>query len=388
MKRILILLLTICSFVSFGQILQDPNSTPSTARTNEAISGAYTVSGTDTYTISPLGSFSYTYLTGKAVSITFPPAQVNTGSATLNFDGLGAKNVQKYSSGSLVDVSAGDLIGTIRLRYDGTQFVMEGGSGSGGGSSAYTGNSPTTVTVGGLASGTNISSFSTSDVLEAIVAPYVNPTWNSFTYSGFATQVERGTTLSGSKTFTWSINANSGVVSTIDIYDVTAGSTLLAGTPNDGTQAQTISTVTLSSVGSTQSFRGVANNSSPSGTVNSSTITTTAYLYKFYGHTATAPTNSATVRALPSSSFDTGATSFTLATGTTDIIFMVCLPPGRSITSVIDTDALGADITSQYVLQSSINVLDAGSVNAAYVIYKCTVAVTYGTSHNHVITYN
>lgn len=131
MKRIIILLLTICSFVSYGQILQDPNTTPSTSRTNDAISGSYTVSGTNAYSISPLGDFSYTYLTGKAVSITIPVAQVNTTSSTLNFDGLGVKNIKKWSSGSLTDVSAGDLIGTVRLRYDGTQFVMEGGTGSG-----------------------------------------------------------------------------------------------------------------------------------------------------------------------------------------------------------------------------------------------------------------
>jgi len=131
MKKILILLLTICSLVSYGQVLQDPSTTPSTARTNEAISTAYPTSGTDTYSISPLGSFSYTYLTGKAVSVTF--GNVNTGASTLNFDGLGVKNILKWSSGSLVAVAAGDLIGTIRLRYDGTQFVMEGGSGSGSG---------------------------------------------------------------------------------------------------------------------------------------------------------------------------------------------------------------------------------------------------------------
>src|SRR6187399_711998 len=105
MKKLLILLLTICSFASFGQILQDPNTTPSTARTNEAISGAYPTTGTDNYSISPLGSFSYTYLTGKAVSITIPDSDVNTGAATLNFDGLGAKDIMKWSSGSLVAVS-------------------------------------------------------------------------------------------------------------------------------------------------------------------------------------------------------------------------------------------------------------------------------------------
>lgn len=395
MKRILILILTICSIACFGQVLQDPSTTPSTARTNEAISGAYTVSGTDTYTISPLGSFSYTYLTGKAVSITFPPAQVNTGSSTLNFDGLGAKNIQKWSSGSLVDVSAGDLIGTIRLRYDGTRFVMEGGSGSSGGSSTFSADVtftlPSGFTLGKYDNGDTApwTGLTAVEALQDAAIAYINPTWNSFTYSGFTTQAERGITLSGSKTFTWSINANSGVVSTIDIYDVTAGSALISGTANDGTQAQTITTVTLSSVGSTQSFRGIANNSSPSGTINSSTITTTAYLYNFYGSSATAPTTSANIRALPSQSFDVSAGSFTLATGTTNTIFTIALPPGRTLVSVFDTTIGNVDITSSYISQTSINVADAGAVNAAYVIYRATAGVPYsGGSHNHVVTYN
>lgn len=258
-----------------------------------------------------------------------------------------------------------------------------GGSGGGGGTYSLT--SPTTITVGGLASGSSITGLGIDEIIESIVAPYVNPTWNSFS-NNQTTPVEVGTTLSGSKTFTWSLNANSGVVSTIDLYNVTTSATLLAGTPNDGTQAQTITTVQLNSSGATQVWRGIANNSSPSGTVNSSNYTVTSWFYRFYGPTATAPTNSATVRALPSSAFVTGAGSFTLATGTTEVNFMVCLPPGRSITSVIDQTALNADITASYVLQSSINVLDAGGTNRAYVIYKMTIGVPYGVSHNHLIT--
>jgi hypothetical protein len=133
MKRILILLLTLCSIASFCQTLIDPSASPTTTRINTAISEALTASGTDTYTVSVLGSYSYTWLSGKAVSVTFP--NINTGASTLNFDGLGSKNIYKWSSGSLVAVSAGDLVGTVRLRYDGTQFVMEGGTGSGGGGS-------------------------------------------------------------------------------------------------------------------------------------------------------------------------------------------------------------------------------------------------------------
>jgi len=56
--------------------------------------------------------------------------------------------------------------------------------------------------------------------------------------------------------------------------------------------------------------------------------------------------------------------------------------------SVIDTDAFNDNVTANYVSQSSIDVLDAGSTNRAYVIYKATLGVAYTTSHSHVVTYH
>lgn len=140
MKRINILILTICAALitaqfSFSQTLVNPNGGTVTSEVaNRAISQAINANGTDSYSGSLDGSFSYTYITDKAISITIPAAQVNTGASTFNFDGLGVRDIKKWSSGVLVDVAAGDLIGTVRIRYNGTQFVLEGGGGSGGGS--------------------------------------------------------------------------------------------------------------------------------------------------------------------------------------------------------------------------------------------------------------
>lgn len=255
------------------------------------------------------------------------------------------------------------------------------------GNSNYTPQGVTLATVGGIASGTNLgtSPIAIQDLLDDILYPYVNPVFTSFSVSGQSTTVEVGTTLSGSKTFTWGITLNSGTVPTIDIYDNTAASTLLAGTANDGTQAQTITTIQLNSNGATQSWRGIGNNTSPSGTFNSSNFVVTSRFYRFFGPTASSPVNSAAVRALSSSAFHTGATTFTLETGNTQTKFVVALPPGVTISSVIDLDALSADITSQYVLTGTVNVLDAGSTNRAYNIYEMNVGIAYSSSHTHQI---
>lgn len=60
-------------------------------------------------------------------------ANTNTGSTTLNVDGLGAVTVKKQSGGSLVNLSAGDLVADsiVPFHYNGTNFVIGGAGGSG-----------------------------------------------------------------------------------------------------------------------------------------------------------------------------------------------------------------------------------------------------------------
>ena len=214
---------------------------------------------------------------------------------------------------------------------------------------------------------------------------YINPAFSFFSLVQNST-VEVCTTLSGSRTFNWGINLNSGVVPTIDLYDVTAASTLLAGTANDGTQSQNINTTQLNTNGASQTWRGVGNNTSPPGTFNSANFTVTARFYRFWGATSSSPANSASVRALASNAFHAGATTFTLTTGTTLTKFVVALPPSVTIASVIDTGNLNADITSSFILTGTVNVLDAGSTNRAYNIYEYNIGAPYPTSTNLSIT--
>lgn len=226
--------------------------------------------------------------------------------------------------------------------------------------------------------------------IEALIdaaTEYIDPEFTSFTITGQSTTIEVGTTLSGSKTFTWAITVNSGAVSTIDIYDITDSSTLLAGTANDGSQVVTINTLQLNTSGATQQFKGIANNTSPVGTVDSSTYTITARFYRFYGASASSPADSAAVRALASSAFQTSsANTFTLNTGTSLTKFVVALPPGITIASVTDTSALNADITDEYVLTGTVSVQDAGGTNRTYNIYEMNVGTPYASSHAHSIT--
>lgn len=219
------------------------------------------------------------------------------------------------------------------------------------------------------------------------VTEYLIPAFTAFSITGQATTVEVGTTLSGSKTFTWTITLGSGVVATIDLYNNTTAATLLAGTANDGTQAQVITTIQLNANGSTQSWKGIGHDigTDPSD-FNSSNFVVTARYYRFLGPVAASPTNSATVRAISAGDFHTGVSIFNLATGTALTKFVVALPPGVTISLVIDLDALNANITSQYVLTGTINVVDAGGTNRSYNIYEMNIGAPYSTDHRHQIT--
>lgn len=369
---------------------------------NTGIFPKATASGTDSYsvTVTPSG---ISLADGQRYHIEFTNA--NTGAATLNINTQGAKAIKKRGS---EDLSAGDIASGQQhlLAYDGTSFqcLSCGGSTDGfvtvqqmmdsitnaidtitAASVIYTGQSPTTVSVGGLLAGTAISGDTYGEILQAIVAPYVSPVFGSFSVSGQASTVEVGTTLSGSKTFTWSITENSGDVDVIDIYDITAGSTLVSGTANDGSHSATITTNQLNSNGATQQWRGVgydANNSN--ATFNSSTFTVTARFYRFYGPASSDPDDSESVRALSGSAFQTGAGTFDMETGTTQTNFYVAMPPGWVVSSAIDVDALSAPIT--FSLVGNVTVNDAGSTGRTYKLYKATVGIPYSESHTYRIT--
>ena len=112
----------------------------------------------------------------------------------------------------------------------------------------------------------------------------------------------------------------------------------------------------------------------------------TGYYRLFYSTGGSTPTTSAQVRAY-SNEFDSD-NSFTLNTGSTDTKFIIVLPPGRTISSVVDLDALSAVITSSYVLQGTISVDDAGATARTYNLYEMNIGAAYSSSHRHSMSFS
>lgn len=218
-------------------------------------------------------------------------------------------------------------------------------------------------------------------VLNLIASEYIVPTWNNFTFSGFSSTVERGTTLSGTKSWTWSINNNSGTVLTIDIYDVSASSALIASTANDGAQSQAITTRMLTAAGDTQIWKGIAHDTGATpGDIDSAQLITTARLKGYFGDASADVTNSATVKALPNSFFEVpGSQVIVLPTGTTNSIFIICT--SKTLVSVTDDDAFDAPIA--FTLINTISVQDAAGTNYTVNHYKYVATGPYGPSQHH-----
>lgn len=268
-----------------------------------------------------------------------------------------------------------------------------GGGGGGGGGYVFTNDIPVILsgskTLGKYVNGQTIPAVGKTpqQVWNDVAAEYLNPAFSSFQVSGQPQTVEVGTTLSGSKTFTWGVNPGSGVVPTIDIIDASTASVLLAGTPNDGSQAQVITTRQLNSNGAVQGWYGRGNNTSPAGTFNSGVFNVVSRFILFQGPVAAIPADSAAVRAMPSSQFYQGASTLILNTGTTLKDFAIALPPGVTISLVMDQN-VNANLTAQYVLVGTRAVIDAGGTARTYNLYVMSQAVPYSDNHLHAITFN
>ena len=250
-------------------------------------------------------------------------------------------------------------------------------------SASYAGATPTNTVVGGVPSGFDPTGLTSLQLWEKALVQYLNPVFTSFSISGLVSTVEWGTTLTGAKSFNWSINSGSGTVPTIDVLDNTAGTVLLAGTPNSGTQAVTINTILLNTNGASQSWALRGNNTGNGTTFNSGNFIVTSRPVVFLGQTTSTPTTSAQVRALPQSTFYVSVGVVQLNTGTS-IKFGIAVPPGSTVVSAIDIDASNANVTYSFV--GNINVLDAAGAVRIYPYYEANIASPYSFSHRHNIS--
>src|SRR5690606_22618158 len=91
-------------------------------------------------------------------------------------------------------------------------------------------------------------------LLDAMIE-YIAPEFTSASMSQ-ASIVEVGTTITGPITFTWTTAANSGTITTLDLFQLSNSlvSPLVTGIVNDGTTSEAIQSIQLNTDGQADSF--------------------------------------------------------------------------------------------------------------------------------------
>lgn len=303
-----------------------------------------------------------------------------------NFEGLRIFN--KTDKKFYNQISTAAEIGTT-----GQNWTAAGGGSGGGGGDVFTADIPVTLsggkTFGKWVNGQTIPANGKSvvQVITEAAMEYLEPLFTAFGITGQATSIEAGESIaSGSKTFTWGTSNSANVATnSVVIRNQTAGVDLATGLANDGSEAVSIGGSPIQLVGETsQVFRVSASKANWGVGSITRDLAISSFFAIFYGPVASAPANSAAVRAMTKRLRNAGNV-WQLNTGTTQNVFAFWLPDGRTLVSVKDVDALNLDITASYAT-SSMNVNDAAGTARSGTLYVMTATVPYSTNHRHEIT--
>ncbi len=147
----------------------------------------------------------------------------------------------------------------------------------------YNLSSPTTLTVGGINSGTTIAGLTWQELMEDLLVPYIAPTFAAFTISGQSTTIEVGDSISGVESFTWTFTNGANVTtSTMDIADLTTPATLYTNISNTPPQAHNFTPSIRKTTATSHSWRGSATNTQ-STAFNSSSFTVSWQHKRYWG---------------------------------------------------------------------------------------------------------
>lgn len=150
------------------------------------------------------------------------------------------------------------------LVFDGSKISLQPLSGSSG---IYNGASPSTISLGGVSSGTVLTGRTIESIIQELLVVYQNPSFTSFSIAGFQSTYEVGNpaSFSGNQTFNWNTSQSGNVEpNSIVITDVTNSTTLASGLSNDSTESLGIGTI-QNTTPISQTWRISASNTQSSG---------------------------------------------------------------------------------------------------------------------------
>ena len=214
-------------------------------------------------------------------------ADINEYNVAVDSGGGGGGSALEIQNQSTTLTTAATLIdftgaGVTASNVGGNVTVTIPGGGAGG---PYAGASPTTLTVGGITSGSAIFGQTYDQLWQSLLVPFIAPAFSSFSISGQSQSVEVGTTITGLKTFTWSFsNVANVTANTMAILDITGATTLASGISIVSPYSVSVGSITRTTAGS-YNWQGKATNIQ-STVFFSSYFSVNWYFRKYYGTSA------------------------------------------------------------------------------------------------------
>lgn len=283
-----------------------------------------------------------------------------------------SKKISELTEATIIN--ADDLMVIVQEGETKRAIVSLLGTGGGGGGT-YTNLTPTPTTVGGISAGSTFEAKDFSEMWDALLYPYQNPSFTSFTIVGFGTKEVGDLYSAGSKTFNWSTSNSANVkVDSVKIEDITNGVLLGDTLANDGSEAlTTVEYRKLSAA--THTWRISAQNTKDANFSRNFSI---SWQWRaWWGESALASLSESDVKALRATSLRSGAngdyamsaggykywafpTSFGLKTTWKDIDTGFDVAMSASPQTISITNDFG--ITTDYYVYRTFNTL-GGSIN-------------------------
>ena len=169
---------------------------------------------------------------------------------------VAALNEVASELGNIASLTTTDKSSTVGAINELASQIVSLQSGAAG---VYTNATSVPTTIGGIASGSTFSSKTWQEMFTSLLYPYQNPTFSSFGFTGQATPLEVGATITANRTFTWgTTNATNISTNTIKIqYPV--GTDKATSLANDGTETVTHAAIQRTTPG-TETFRIIGTN--------------------------------------------------------------------------------------------------------------------------------
>lgn len=277
---------------------------------------------------------------------------------------LGSLQIDDIPTGATeTNVLVVDAFGNVKLRTD---FSV----------APYTNSTPVPTTIGGITAGSTFSNQTMQQMWDTLLYPYQAPAFSSFSISGQSTTIEVGTSIAGTKTFSWSTANPSNVqANTISIVDLTNSTTLATGLANDGTESILLPSAVVKNSATSNTWR-------ITGT-NTNSVSFTAdfvvnwYWKIYYGTSANTTLTEVQIESLANTSLSNNITgSFSFAGGNYKYF---CYPDVYGSINTIK------DSTTLLNVAMASGVDDAFFSNSANGIYYGIVSVTNinGVSTNY-----